>query len=78
MNRHSMMPYPTPFGNNGGDNYDAVQAARQMRQKSKIPRIRTMKKILKKIKDVNNKSKLKVVLKEAEKKVEDTGPKTDV
>jgi hypothetical protein len=31
-------------------NYDAIRKARELRNKSKIPRIRTMKKILKQVK----------------------------
>lgn len=50
MNRQPIQ-FQSPFGNNNPDTYDAVQKAKQLRQNTRIPRVRTMKKILKKIKE---------------------------
>jgi hypothetical protein len=45
-----MSRFINPFFGPINANFDVIKKAKEMRDKSKIPRIRTMKKILKKIK----------------------------
>ena len=55
MNNQGMRQGPFANINN---NHDAVRKARELRNKSKIPRIRTMKKILKQVKSRNKELKI--------------------
>lgn len=54
-----MNRFDNPFIERADVNFDAMKKAKEMRNKSKIPRVRTMKKIMKRIKEAKVKQELK-------------------